>query len=258
MEDHLIVDTPERVQISYELAGIVSRGLACAVDFTLQALFVLLVIWVLLWVNVWVSLPDLTGTIMALVMAAAGALLTIVYYIVSEMTMNGQSPGKRMAGLRVVRDDGTPLTFSDSAIRNIVRLVDMLPLFYSIGLLAVFFHRQSKRLGDMAAGTVVIKERLYEAPAAPIEPADPVTVRPDSPLETRLRPLVRLLGETDCNAVQRFLERRDELAPEVRAQMAERLTGPLLARLPGLTRTDLPGAEAFLEAVIRLRGTRLL
>src|SRR5262249_33255826 len=81
------------------------------------------------------------------------------YYIFFEMAWNGQSPGKRWVGLRVMRLDGTPLTLSESIIRNLVRLVDFLPAYYGVGVVAMFISSQSRRLGDLAAGTVVVHDR---------------------------------------------------------------------------------------------------
>lgn len=247
------------MHVSYELAGLGSRALACILDSFLQAVIVALLIWALVWLQYLLRLPDLTGTIVAILLGTATFLATVVYYVVAEMVMNGQSPGKRMAGLRVVRANGTPLTFTDSAIRNIVRLVDLLPGFYTVGLFAVFFSRQSQRLGDMAAGTVVVKERLYEAPATPATdlasaPTLPPNLAPEA--AARLRSVIHLLSEADCAAATRFLERRTELAPQVRHELALKLATPLLERLPGLSLPEFGGAEQFLEAVIRLRPNR--
>jgi uncharacterized RDD family membrane protein YckC len=259
MEDRISIETPEHVELSYELAGIGSRALACVVDSFVQFVLVALLLWALNWVGSLLKLPDLTGILLAVVMATATFMVTAAYYITCEMTMDGQSPGKRLAGLRVVRDDGTPITFTDSAVRNIVRLVDLLPGLYTVGLLVAFFSSQSKRLGDLAAGTIVVKERLYEAPAetaaeAPLTPP----AGPGSPPETvtRLRTLVHLLSEAECAAAARFVQRRDELPRDVRAQMAQRLAEPLLARLPGVPAQDFADAEAFLQMVVSLRSMR--
>lgn len=258
LEDRVNIETPEYVQVSYELAGIGSRGLACILDTVLQAVLVLLLVWGLVWLQYWLQLADMTGVIVAVVLGTATFMTTLIYYVVCEMTMNGQSPGKRMAGLRVVRVDGTPLTFTDSAIRNIIRLVDMLPLFYTVGLFAVFFTRRSQRLGDLAANTMVIKERVYEAPEH-VEPVAGPFLAPDlaPELVARLRNLTHLLSEADCAAARRFVERRAELAPDLREQLAARLAEPLAARLPGMAVAEFPSAERFLEAILSLRQTRL-
>ncbi|MEK7327557.1 MAG: RDD family protein, partial [Chloroflexota bacterium] len=81
------------------------------------------------------------------------------YYILFEMLWNGQSPGKRWVGLRVIRTDGTPITLTESIIRNLVRLVDFLPAYYGVGVVTMFINEQSRRLGDLAAGTLVVHDR---------------------------------------------------------------------------------------------------
>src|SRR5215510_11634669 len=81
------------------------------------------------------------------------------YYIFFEMLWNGQTPGKRWVGLRVIRTDGTPITLSESFIRNLTRLVDFLPAAYGIGIISMFLDKQSRRLGDLAAGTLVVHDR---------------------------------------------------------------------------------------------------
>lgn len=245
--------------MSYELAGIGSRALACILDSFLQLLIVALLIWALVWLQYLLGLPDITGTILAIVLGTLTFLATVVYYVACEMAMAGQSPGKRLAGLRVVRANGTPLTFTDSAIRNILRLVDVLPGFYTVGLITVFCSRQCQRLGDMAAGTVVVKERLYEAPTTPVPdltaaPVLPPTLPPEA--VARLRNTIHLLSEADCAAAARFLERQTELNPQVRQQLALKLATPLMERLPGLTLHEFGSAEAFLEALVHLRPNR--
>ena len=258
MEDRVSIETPEHVQVSYELAGIGSRGLACIMDTLIQVAVVITIIIALMWLSMWLSLADFTGIIATIAVAAVTFMATVVYYVVCEMVMNGQSIGKRMAGLRVVRTDGTPITFLDSAVRNILRLIDVLPGLYTVGLVAAFFSSRMQRLGDMAAGTIVIKERLYDLPDQ-IEPEVEAAATAGLPpeLAARLQSLASLIDETECAAAVRFLERRAELDPAVRLQLANRLAEPLVAHLPGMSLADFPSAEAFLAAVVRLRARRL-
>jgi uncharacterized RDD family membrane protein YckC len=81
------------------------------------------------------------------------------YFVIFEMIWNGQSPGKRIAKLRVVRMDGSPIGFIESVIRNLIRFIDMIPSGYAVGIITMFLNRQSRRLGDLAAGTIVVKDR---------------------------------------------------------------------------------------------------
>jgi len=115
------------------------------------------------------------------------------YYIVFEMAWNGQTPGKRWIGLRVIKVNGYPISLVDSTIRNLVRVVDFLPAYYGLGVIAMFANAQARRLGDFAAGTVVVKERkevtleslrppaAVSAPPAPATPASRGTKRAASP-----------------------------------------------------------------------------
>jgi uncharacterized RDD family membrane protein YckC len=257
MEEKLSIETPEHIQVHYELAGLGSRMLAGLYDALWQGLILFIIVAPLMWLAAWLNLSDLFGLAGAIIIAALGFLFTTGYYVYCEMTMNGQSPGKRQAGLRVVRTDGTPITFLDSAIRNIIRAVDMIPFFYSVGMLAMFFSPRMQRLGDMAAGTVVIKERLYDRPEgtieAPVEGPDPLLQLPPE-VQTRLRGALPSLGPVDFQAAERFLERRFELEPAVRADLLQRVALPLLAKMPQVTSADFPDLELFLEALVRLRG----
>ncbi len=81
------------------------------------------------------------------------------YYIFFEILWNGQSPGKRWVGLRVIRIDGTPITLSESIIRNLVRIIDFLPTAYGVGVVTMFINTNSRRVGDLAAGTIVVHDR---------------------------------------------------------------------------------------------------
>lgn len=165
--DVLSVETPESVAFAYRLAGLGSRGFALILDTLLISLFGLVegliagAIYLLL-DNVApdvaaVSGPWLVGgLIIAIFLTAWG------YFIVGEVFGNGRTFGKRWMGLRVVREDGSRVRTGDSVIRNLLRLADILPGNYAVGMFSILFTRQHKRLGDMAAGTVVIRDETQE------------------------------------------------------------------------------------------------
>ena len=259
-EDLITVETPEHIQVQYELAGIGSRALAGLVDALAQGLIATVVVGSLVWIGLRLHWQDAFGVAAAVAVGTAGFLAATAYYVLSEMLMDGQSPGKRLAGLRVIRDDGTPITFLDSAIRNIIRVVDMIPFFYTVGLIAVFSNGKSKRLGDMAAGTVVVKERMIEQPVGQaVEPAaktPAASVSPDA--EARLRNSLHLLSPAEFEAADRFLQRRCELDPETRGRLSQQLAVALLTKLPLVSGDDFPHTEALLEALMRLRKERPL
>lgn len=162
----LSVETPESVAFAYELAGLGSRGIAIVIDSALVLLLVLaegVVLALALWLTgvaqagglgfaagwgVWV----LSGFIVAVFVTVWG------YFILGETMGNGRTPGKRALGIRVARDDGGRVRPLDSVIRNALRIVDLLPGSYAVGVVSIVFSEQNKRLGDHAAGTVVVRD----------------------------------------------------------------------------------------------------
>src|SRR5262249_27651903 len=156
MDQLLNIRTPEHVELRYKLAGIGNRFLAFALDsLILVSAVVVLCLGVL---GAWVFLPDVKNLKM-IVAAAAVRLFFILYYgyfLTFETIWNGQTPGKRKLHIRVIRDDGRPITFFEALIRNLMRIVDSFPPFlYAVGSLSIFFSAKAKRLGDYVAGTVV-------------------------------------------------------------------------------------------------------
>jgi len=261
-DDQVTIETPEHIQVHYELAGIGSRALAGLFDFMLQAILTVLVVWGLMWLGLVLKLKDVLGVAGAIAIGSMGFLAFTIYYVVAEMLTGGQSPGKRMAGLRVIGVDGRPLTFLQSALRNIIRAVDMIPFFYSVGLIAVFASQRAQRLGDMVAGTMVVKERLHELAeqTAPLETE--WTAPPARPLppevEARLRTSLHLLTPAEVAAAERVVERRHELPPVLRQQLVGQIAETLRSKMPHVPPTDFPNLERFLEAVVRLWRERPL
>src|SRR5216110_4020411 len=178
----LAIETPEHLVLELELAGVGSRIAAAACDAVLLGV---------LYVGLGLGLVALqTGresagawsTLVAVLTVLALFLLFWCYFLLFEALNHGRTPGKRLMGIRVVMDTGHPITFAAAAVRNLVRIVDMQPLFtYQVGLAFVLFHAQNKRLGDIVAGTVVVRDRpenLHLASAG----AD--AAREPEPLET--------------------------------------------------------------------------
>src|SRR5262245_56213176 len=162
-EDILIIETPERVPLHFALASIGNRFLACAIDHFLQiVVFVLVLIGFLILADfsrlegALSSAPKWVYAIMIMVLF----LVLTGYFAFFEWLWSGQTPGKRWLKLRVIREDGRPITFWEASVRNLIRSFDMMPVpFYSIGLISVFSTSRDQRVGDMVAGTVVVRER---------------------------------------------------------------------------------------------------
>ena len=147
----LIIVTPEHVEIRLTPAGLGSRFLAATADFVLVLAVSGLVFQLL------AGLP--TGTAFALFVTIK-FILTWGYHLYFEVKGNGRSPGKKLAGLRVVDDRGLPLTLQQSMVRNLFRAVDGIPIFYAVGAVVALVDRHRRRLGDLVAQTVVISEKI--------------------------------------------------------------------------------------------------
>ena len=214
-DEFLNIETPENVAFGFEIAGIGSRFLAALVDTAILILLISLVdvTSFLLLQN---TLRDLLGESFGAWITGLFGLLSFLflwgYYILFELSWNGQSPGKRWVGLRVVRTDGTAISLVESAIRNLVRLIDFLPLFYGAGLVTMFINSQARRLGDLAGGTLVVYDRPdvnLESLSANVQRPLPVAVLPMIEMAEKL-PLEKL-SAADFEILERFLQRRYQL-----------------------------------------------
>jgi uncharacterized RDD family membrane protein YckC len=236
-DEDMVIATPELVAFSYEIAGVGSRFVAALLD-----LFVVIGIGLLV-VAVFAFLARLGGpffvTVAIYLALFSGFGLTYGYFWFCEYVFNGQTLGKRAARLRVVGDNGEPISFSQAGIRNLIRFVDFLPGWYAIGLITLFVNGRGRRLGDLAAGTVVVRERkrvrLQDLPVPVAQPASaagfagaPAPPPPPSAVATSSwGPMV------DDAAAKRFLAlymaRRQVLDPVIRARLAAQVE-PLLKR----------------------------
>jgi uncharacterized RDD family membrane protein YckC len=202
MDDQLTISTPEQVAFHYEVAGIGSRFLAALLDHLILILFQLFILWALgLLVSVARVGSGLADFAIALVIIIY-FLLFWGYFALFEIVWNGQTPGKRSGRLRVIRADGQPAGAAAIMVRNLIRIVDLLPGFYAIGLTVMFFNKDARRLGDLAAGTIVVHEplvtRLSDVRVAPGPTADAAAPRsysaPQAPARTR--PYTQPFGES--------------------------------------------------------------
>lgn len=246
----ITIVTPENVAIEYELAGIGTRGLAAILDSMIHFLTVALLIYgVAALTATGVRVPPGLGPWLwaAGIMILFGLLWG--YYIYFETKWSGQTPGKRALRLRVLRDGGYPIDFRAAATRNLMRYIDFLPWGYAVGVAAIFFSRDYKRLGDLVAGTIVVQEGRGEKRSArtPVTPTDPFG-RVAS--EGDLAPYdVSALSRAEYRAVRHYLDRRHALAVPVRRQLLERLEAPLRARLAWHAGDPPADAELFLETI---------
>ena len=171
-------------------------------------------------------------------------VLELAYFTFFELTTGGRSPGKILVGLRVVRDGGFPISARASVVRNVLRAVDALPVNYAVGLVAMIVSREGKRLGDLAAGTVVVRHDR-PPPTAP--------VRASSPALTAAfrfdRQQIERLGSTELTLIRFTLRRLETLPPDQAASALERATEVLRTRI-GYAPVAAAEREAFLRAVL--------
>jgi len=255
-EDVLIIETPERVPLHFALASIGNRFLACAIDHLIQTLALLLIVLagvvlsnVSAIQDVITSAPKWVGAVVILLVF----LTFSTYFAFFEWLWSGQTPGKHWMKLRVIREDGRPITFWEAAVRNVLRVLDMFPYpFYSIGLISVFSTSRDQRIGDMVAGTVVVREREAEAPefaqvfATPV--SDPALRRSFKPVEFTAS--LNSLTDSEIQVVETFLRRRWDLSDVPRQWMAWRVSLPILYKIrPTYDRATFT-YEGFLEELL--------
>jgi len=214
--EKLIIETPEQTSIEFPLAGIGSRFLAILIDSLIQGAIVILLGLIFLGLGFGFSVAGLgqsstAGVWIIAILIVAYFLLMYGYFILFESMWNGQTPGKRLTHIRVIKDSGQPITAIDAVGRNLLRLVDQMPLAYGIGVLCAWISPQSKRLGDYVAGTVVVHEKPFERVA-------PQWAAPALP-STHQYGAIRLTPE-EFALVETFLSRRSALEAGVRYDTA--------------------------------------
>jgi len=150
----LVVATPERVSFDFQIAGLGTRAIAQIIDLLIVAVVEVAVIFF----GIAAGTVTNSETVSGLVLIVFSFLNVFGYFWVSEALWSGQTIGKKAFRLRAVGDRGEPLTFMQAGIRNIVRIVDFLPYGYGVGMIVLFANGKGKRLGDLAAGTLVVKD----------------------------------------------------------------------------------------------------
>lgn len=190
------IDTPEGVELQVKVAGPVVRALAWTIDFGIR---------ILIYIALANILP-IFGDLGIGLFLIAFFLLEWFYPVVFEMYYDGATPGKRTMGIKALHDNAQPMTWSGSFIRNLLRPVDFLPIFYGVGLGAMLFNQEFKRLGDLAASTIVVYNDEKLKPVD-LPQAEPTTL----PIALNL---------VEQHAIIHFAERAHTLSPERQAELA--------------------------------------
>jgi len=221
----LEVTTPEHVAIRYELAGIGSRGVAVMVDTLLQILlFMAPVYGFRLLRNIFTS--EMERSVLLGLLILSFFLILWAYFVIFETLWNGETPGKRLLGLRVIKDGGYPVDFHAVVLRNFLRAIDWLPACYALGFIVQLCSGQYKRLGDYPAGTVVVRHGHTEQEQKQVA-GEAVVFRL---LDASVLSQITRLGRMEYRTVQHFLERRNELPAPLRAEFARRLALSLIEK----------------------------
>lgn len=262
-EEILIIETPERVQLAFSLASIGNRFLAVAIDHSIQYLFTIIVAIVFLASTIgFTAMGEISGfeEISKWTIALLIILLFLIftgYFVFFEWLWNGQTPGKRLLKLRVLREDGRPITFWEALARNLLRLFDAVPgvllPVYSIGLITIFMNSRDQRIGDIFAGTVVVRERTGEAPTFKetfsTSISDAAFRRVQKPVEFEAN--INQLTSNEIEVAENFLRRRWDLTEKQRIWMAWRVALPIMFKIK--PEYDLEGFtyEGFLEELVQ-------
>lgn len=262
--DELVIETPERVELYYTRAQVGNRFLAAFIDHLIQfAILAVLALGALLMKDaldwMWKGLGDW--------LIAAAILLSFFiytsYFVLFETIWNGQTPGKRLFKLRVIREDGRPIRFYESLVRNLIRTaLDSMPMvvvpLYSVGIVSIFISGRSKRVGDYVAGTVVIRESEAKAPTL----ADVLSLARSESLKDRAAKQEAQifafdpdkLQQEDFEAITAYMMRRYDLPPDVRFGLGNRIAASLAAKL-GIPHMPI-SADQLIEEVDRRSRTK--
>ncbi|HTV07111.1 MAG TPA: RDD family protein [Acidobacteriaceae bacterium] len=269
--DLLHIDTPEQVSIRFPVAGLGSRFLAIIADTFAQ--FIVYLVLGLVFFLLAASAPKTTAGIFTHTgekwLIAGVILINFLiywgYFALFEAFWNGQTPGKRLCKIRVIQQSGRQITFFESMTRNLIRVIDMLPGFYLVGVISMLSTRRHQRLGDLAASTIVIHERPSEEPLwggngprtitagafTPPPPQPAFTLLDESPLPADA--VARLTPE-DLAVIERFFSRILDMDLDTRARIAARLAAQMSEKMqmpPESAAVAKDKPERFLEAITR-------
>jgi uncharacterized RDD family membrane protein YckC len=239
LDERINVATPEGITLELVLAGLGSRFLARLLDSLIQVVII-----------VGLAFGMFRYGMPGIVQAAGWVLLFLVmfaYDVPFEVLNNGRTPGKMAAGIRVAERAGEPIGFIASAIRNIVRIVDFLPVFYVVGSISIVATQDDQRLGDLAAGTYVVRDKF---PGLAMRLAPPITV----PANAVASWDVSAINADDLATIRQFLDRRLTLTFPVRSYFGNELAQRFGPRVAGAPHGMHP--EYLLEGIVIAKQSR--
>lgn len=245
--ERLRVATPEDIEITVTLSGIGSRFAAALLDMAIQAaiLYMLLTIVSLIAAPVGVLSDGVAQVVFVTVLVVGVFVVFFLYHLLFELFWKGRTPGKAALGIYVVGDGAVPPDAAAVVIRNLLRIVDFLPLFYFVGLVSIVCGGKRKRLGDWVAATLVVK-RVKQAPGSGYLMIVPRDYREYAGIDSTA------LTNDDELVLRRFLIRRRQLAPAARRELAHDLASYLAPKIMGPP-VGVAGEERFLENLLLAR-----
>ena len=251
--DRLDIDTPEQIALELPLAGIGSRFLALATDSLLQ--FVLVLVLFIVGAVISFGYTEISNGAAHFFSQTVGAFVLVLvpfclywgYFAFFEIIWQGRTPGKRIAGIRVIHQSGRPMTAIECIGRNLMRAVDVIPGVYGVGLVCMMCNKQNRRVGDFVAGTIVVHDKALES-VAPTWGDNRTVAEP-------LQPELRKLTPDDLVLIETYLNRRYEVDQIVRTATALRIVAMIVQKTGMIKAPDMRDDD-FLEGIARqLRDT---
>jgi uncharacterized RDD family membrane protein YckC len=217
--DEVRIETPEQIDFDFEVAGPGSRSAAQVLDWIVKIFWLLLGALATYLIQAAIGMESRFASYIVLgVMLFLGFIFFVGYDIYYEAFREGQTPGKKYIGIRVIREGGGPIDVRAATIRNMINLADFLPVGYLLGGVICLLNSRSQRLGDMAAGTLVIREQ--EAVKVALEPLQLAVGKSDHRFE---REQLQRLTPQDRHVLESYFQRLDSLENAAKLRLTERL-----------------------------------
>ena len=256
--NNIQITTPEQVSLQYKLAGLGSRATANIIDWFILLLINLAVLFSLVKLGEMSPGPHpIDTTVPSYVYAVLIILLFLLlwgYFVLFEFFTNGRTPGKVLVGIRAIQDNGQSITFLASAIRNLFRIIDFLPVLFLLGIIMIFLHSRHKRIGDIAAGTIVVYQRKTKRKKKKNPLVKEIERRLDAhPISLELAEWSKQkIGLREWELLKTYILRQRSLTPKERETMAMQVAGILFPLL------DIDAAYKPLEEVENILFTLYL
>ena len=237
--DKIVIETPEHIELEYELAGLGSRFVAVFIDSIIMGVVDLILLIILMLTTPGIMEKGVFGlfsSVFASIIVVLMFLVVFGYFIFFESLWTGQTPGKRIAQIQVIKDNGEPVRFTDALIRNLFRIIDFLPGWYVVGIITILLNKRNKRVGDMVANTIVVRLKHDLKP----------TVLPDLKVKTELHIDIHKINEEEYGLIRNFLLRRNDLMSNARFELARKISMPLMKKL------DIDPSEADFEELLEV------